>query len=527
VDQIELYNPSSQTIDIGGWYLSDSARAPRKYQIPADLQLGPGQFMVFDERHFNADPAADGATSFALSRFGDDVWLSIFEGDSPSDRIFVDDVHFPAAVESVPFGRVPDGTGRLVPVKSATFGEPNAEPRLGSVVISELNYHPELPSFAALAIEPSMTPEDLEFIEIYNKTGSSIDLADWRIRGGVDFDFPAGGLLGPQTSLLILPFDPTRPENASLAEAFRAHYKLDPNVPMLGGYEGQLSNSVDWVRLLRGIPVDGGDVTHVSEDEVAYDDREPWPTDADGGGASLHRLTLESFGYAVESWLSDLPTPGQVSSTLPGDLNGDGSVTAADIDLFCQGLAAQDDRFDLNADDRVDRIDYRYLVEDMLQTTFGDANLDGVFNSGDLVQVFVAGQYEDGLPQNSGWGQGDWNCDGDFTSSDLVAALQGGGYSHAARANDPADNIRMTQTRRNPPRDTPRLRVSAVKMLPQSRRDAKIRRTGFDRWRFELADFASRASRLGQLDIGGSLIGDAAGGRDAEPPEEGGTNKEL
>ena len=58
----------------------------------------------------------------------------------------------------------------------------------------------------------------------------------------------------------------------------------------------------------------------------------------------------------------------------------------------------------------------------------GDANQDGTFDSADLILVFKAGEYEDGIPGNSTWAEGDWNCDGDFTTSDLVAALQDGGY---------------------------------------------------------------------------------------------------
>ena len=54
----------------------------------------------------------------------------------------------------------------------------------------------------------------------------------------------------------------------------------------------------------------------------------------------------------------------------------------------------------------------------------GDANLDGVFDSSDLVAVFIVGQYEDNVPQNSSWATGDWNCDQEFTTSDLVAAFQ-------------------------------------------------------------------------------------------------------
>ncbi len=58
----------------------------------------------------------------------------------------------------------------------------------------------------------------------------------------------------------------------------------------------------------------------------------------------------------------------------------------------------------------------------------GDANLDGLFNRGDLVGVLAAGEYEDGILGNSGWGTGDWDADLEFTSGDLILALQNGGY---------------------------------------------------------------------------------------------------
>jgi secreted trypsin-like serine protease len=62
---------------------------------------------------------------------------------------------------------------------------------------------------------------------------------------------------------------------------------------------------------------------------------------------------------------------------------------------------------------------------------YGDANLDGIFNSSDLVQVFQYGEYEDQLSGNSEWSNGDWNGDGEFDSADLIAAFQGNEYSAA------------------------------------------------------------------------------------------------
>lgn len=58
----------------------------------------------------------------------------------------------------------------------------------------------------------------------------------------------------------------------------------------------------------------------------------------------------------------------------------------------------------------------------------GDANLDGVFDSSDMVEMFRAGEYHDGVPDNSTWAEGDFNNDREFTSADLVLALRTGRY---------------------------------------------------------------------------------------------------
>lgn len=49
--------------------------------------------------------------------------------------------------------------------------------------------------------------------------------------------------------------------------------------------------------------------------------------------------------------------------------------------------------FDLNLDGKLDDQDTTTFVHDIAQTSFGDANLDGVFDSTDLVLVFQAGLY--------------------------------------------------------------------------------------------------------------------------------------
>jgi hypothetical protein len=43
------------------------------------------------------------------------------------------------------------------------------------------------------------------------------------------------------------------------------------------------------------------------------------------------------------------------------------------------------------------------------------------------IEVFVVGEYEDNVADNSCWKDGDWDLDGEFNPSDLVAAFEHGG----------------------------------------------------------------------------------------------------
>ncbi len=91
-----------------------------------------------------------------------------------------------------------------------------------------------------------------------------------------------------------------------------------------------------------------------------------------------------------------------------------------------------DASYDLNGDGQVTDADRDTLILDVMGTTYGDANLDYMFESQDIVRVFQIGEYEDGIPGNSTWDEGDWNGDGDFDSNDLLLAAQTGGYVTAA-----------------------------------------------------------------------------------------------
>ena len=118
-------------------------------------------------------------------------------------------------------------------------------------------------------------------------------------------------------------------------------------------------------------------------------------------------------------------------SDVRGDFDENGQLDANDIDGLTAAIKLQDLRFDITDDGIVDQADRRMWVTESRGTWYGDSNLDGEFNSGDLVRVFTVGKYETG--QAAGWADGDWDGDGVFGTGDLVRAFDDGGFEQGTR----------------------------------------------------------------------------------------------
>ncbi|HYW81439.1 MAG TPA: lamin tail domain-containing protein, partial [Thermoguttaceae bacterium] len=311
VDAVELLNTSNHEIDLGGWYLSDTNDNYQKFRIPDGTILASGEYRVFDENDFNPSGGIEPLlhpNDFALSgSHGDDVWLLAADAAGHLTH-FVDHGEFPAAALGETFGRWPSGTGSLVPMLEPTLGFVNSGPRVGPIVLSEVHYHP-------LDANPNDTvsASDLEFVELYNPTSASVDLTDWRLRGGIDFDFATDTMLPSNATLVVVSFDPSDPAAATRLAQFMADYAIDGSVALVGGYSNKLDNGGDRVQLQRPDvpPLDEPDyVPHLIEDEVIYDDANPWPVEADGMGLSLHRRAVDAWGHDASSWTAGVPTPG-------------------------------------------------------------------------------------------------------------------------------------------------------------------------------------------------------------------------
>lgn len=387
-DAIELYNTTVDPIDIGSWYLSDSGGSPLKFRIPDGTILAAGAFLAFDESDFNLPSPPPGQVAFALNGSeGDDVFLVMPDGSGGFSSL-VDSVHFGPMFNGETFGRVPDGSGRLAPLSSNTLGAVNSAPRVGPLVISEVNYHPGPPSSAALVVDPSLTEQDLEFIEVYNRTSSTLSLTSSGLAGDAAFGFASGASLAPGETLVVVSFDPDAPGNATKVSAFRTHYGIDGSVALVGPFLGVLSDS--FARIELQIPDEPPPQTPeliplVLGDEVLYDDLPPWPA-ADGTGNSLNRIAPISYGNDGTSWQAATPSPGSVDfGGVPGDFDGDDLATLADLDLLVAAVqsASGDLTFDLDGDSDVTVSDLEYLVDVVVDPITGDYNWNSVVDEDD------------------------------------------------------------------------------------------------------------------------------------------------
>ncbi|MGC6465906.1 MAG: lamin tail domain-containing protein [Akkermansiaceae bacterium] len=154
------------------------------------------------------------------------------------------------------------------------------------VVFSEVMYHP--------------SPGSYEFIEVQNLTATPFDIAQWELSGGADFIFPDFNDGAPLDSFLkafervvLCNTDPT---------TFRTAYNVPPSVRVFGPWTGSLDNGGERINLK--------DKNGVVRCTLAYDDRSPWPLEADGTGNSL---ILADTSFAIDDyrvWTHGAPTPG-------------------------------------------------------------------------------------------------------------------------------------------------------------------------------------------------------------------------
>ena len=115
-DWIELYNLSSEEIDMSGYYLTDSKNNLTKWKFPDGTSItGLGYLIVWADGDTNQVGLH---TNFKLSSLGEKIILLTPELET------IDKVEFNAQTNELAYARVPNGTGDFT-WQTATFNYKN------------------------------------------------------------------------------------------------------------------------------------------------------------------------------------------------------------------------------------------------------------------------------------------------------------------------------------------------------------------------------------------------------------------
>ncbi|NLU39516.1 MAG: cadherin-like domain-containing protein [Bacteroidales bacterium] len=308
VDAIELYNPNSTAAEIGGWYLSDSRKTPKKWKIPAGTRIPANSYLVFNEGHYQGSTLAyntnEFGQAFGLSSNGDDIY--IFSANATEALTgYEHGFDYGAIEEGVTFGRYINSLGKehFVAQTSSTLGARNSNPRVGPIVFNQIMYNPQ--------------SDQYEYLELVNISGQDVklfheqELTPWKVEG-INFSFPTNVTLKPGQSVYLV-------ESRIAPNDFRYFFNLDAETKVYN-FDGSLKNEGEEITLFKpasqyvedNIPV----TPYIRIDKVDYNDNENWP-DADGNGYVLMRITKTAYGNDPINWVASPPSIKIKSFILP------------------------------------------------------------------------------------------------------------------------------------------------------------------------------------------------------------------
>ncbi len=162
-------------------------------------------------------------------------------------------------------------------------------------------------TFNEVHYNPTPAQTSGEWIELKNQNSVDVDLSGWRLDGGVDYVFPAGTVIRGGGYLVIA-------ENPS------ALMTAAGITGVLGPFANLLDNDGESVTLKT--------INGRRMDEIAYNDKQPWPLGPDGSGATLAKLDELQNSALPENWGTSVEiggTPGIYNFTAP---NNGGTVQA-------------------------------------------------------------------------------------------------------------------------------------------------------------------------------------------------------
>lgn len=108
-DWIEIYNPGTDSVDIGGMYITDDLANPTAWQIPDttpdSTTVEPGGFLLL----WADKESEQGILHVEIKLSGDGEQIGLFSSDA-TNNIPIDTLTYPAQTTDISRGRNPDGS---------------------------------------------------------------------------------------------------------------------------------------------------------------------------------------------------------------------------------------------------------------------------------------------------------------------------------------------------------------------------------------------------------------------------------
>ncbi|HEV2691511.1 MAG TPA: lamin tail domain-containing protein [Verrucomicrobiae bacterium] len=341
---IELYNHSTNTVDISGCILTDDP-ATNKFIIPAGTVIGPAGFVSFTQPQLGFTLNGGGGT------------LYFFQADR--SRI-LDAIQFNAQADGVSYGRWPDGANDFYAFSSITPGTNNSAIFIGDIVINELMY------------DPISGNDDDQYVELYNQGTNVVNLSGWQFTSGITFTFPTNTTLSPGGYLVVA---------RNQTNLFAKYPNLN-NANTVGNYTGKLSHSGELVALAKPEVFNGTNAIFVEADEVTYGTGGRWGEWSGGGGSSLELVDPHANHRLAANWADSdesqksIWTNIETTGVLDNGANFDPSIDYAQIGILDVGECLVDN---LEVDD-TNGVNY------VLNPDFEDGALDNWSLQGDHVR---------------------------------------------------------------------------------------------------------------------------------------------
>src|ERR1051326_6298172 len=139
-----------------------------------------------------------------------------------------------------------------------------------------------------------------QYVELYNRSGSPLDLGGWRLEGALRFTFPSNTLIAADAYLVV----------AKDAARLMSNYPNLTPANTLGDFEGKLSGSgerlaltmPDTIVVTNSSGLVQTNTIHIIVEELSYRTGGRWGAWSDGGGSSLERIDPRRNPRLASNW---------------------------------------------------------------------------------------------------------------------------------------------------------------------------------------------------------------------------------